>query len=440
MLSYMEIFDQDPEKLNQDSASKLNSIGKTYKILIFAVILSLIFGCLSGALGAFLVLRSPKAQKWFPALLSATSNQKVTFNEDSSTVDVVKKAGPAVVSIIISQDLSQIPGYGLNPDSQDPFFNFFFNNGQQQPQDNGNSSGNNSSGNSSSGGLQEIGAGSGFFISADGLILTNKHVVSDSSASYTVITSDGKKYDAKVLAQDPTNDLALVKINIQNAPFLKLANSSQLQVGQHVIAIGNSLGQYQNTVTSGIISGIGRSITAGSDTGGSEDLSGVIQTDAAINPGNSGGPLLNIAGQVIGINTAIDQQGELVGFAIPANEIAKAVASYQKNGKITSAFLGVRYIMLNSDIAGQQNLPRDYGALIVRGQTVTDFAVLPGSPADKAGLMENDIILQVNGVKADQNNTLAALLSNYSPGDTVTLRVYHKGNEEDIKVTLGETK
>jgi serine protease Do len=272
------------------------------------------------------------------------------------------------------------------------------------------------------------------------LILTNKHVVSNTSASYTVITSDGKKYNAKVLAQDPANDLAIVKIDIQNAPFLKLSDSSQLQVGQHVIAIGNSLGQYQNTVTSGIISGIGRSITAGSDTGGSENLSGVIQTDAAINPGNSGGPLLNIEGTVVGINTAIDQQGQLVGFAIPANEIAKALASYQKNGKITSAFLGVRYIIITDDIATQQNLPRNYGALILRGQNMTDFAVAPGSPADKAGVVENDIILEINGQKIDQDHPLSSLVSDFSPGDTVTLRVYHKGNEEDVKVTLGESK
>src|SRR5205814_2005383 len=148
---------------------------------------------------------------------------------------------------------------------------------------------------------------------------------------------------------------------------------------------------------------IGRSITAGSDTG-SENLSGVIQTDAAINPGNSGGPLLNIEGQVIGINTAIDEQGQLVGFALPANEGGKALASYQKNGKITSAFLGVRYITLTPGIASEQKLPRDYGALIVRGNSSTDFAVLPGSPADKAGLMENDIILEVNGSKIDQDH------------------------------------
>ncbi len=440
----MEIQEQNQPILNPNPENQKKSVGKTVKMLILAVILSLIFGSLGGGLATLLVLRSPKAQK---LLNGIPLNQNVTLNEDSSTVNVVKQDGPAVVSIIISQDLSELPGYGMNPDSQDPFFNYFFNNGQS-PQDNGNSSGGNSSsgngsssdnGNTSSG-LQEVGAGSGFFISADGLILTNKHVVSDTTASYTVITSDGKKYDAKVLAQDPTNDLALVKISIQNAPFLKLADSSQLQVGEHVIAIGNSLGQYQNTVTSGIISGIGRSITAGDDTGSSEDLSGVIQTDAAINPGNSGGPLLNIEGQVVGINTAIDQQGQLVGFAIPANEIARALASYQKNGKITSAFLGVRYIIITDDIATQQNLPRNYGALIVRGQNITDFAVLPGSPADKAGLMENDIILEVNGTKIDENNTLASLIANYNPGDTVTMRVYHKGNEEDVKVVLGESK
>jgi serine protease Do len=439
-LKSMDTLNQIPPANNPNAVSQNKLASKTTKMLVLGLILCLIFGALGGVLGSFYLLKSAAGQKLLLSSSVPGLKQSVTLNEDSTTVDVVKKDSPAVVSIIISQDLSKIPGYGMDPYSnQDPFFNFFFNNGQS-PQNNGGSLGNGSSSDNQSSGLQEIGAGSGFFISADGLILTNKHVVSDPSASYTVLTSDGKKYDAKVLAQDPTNDLALVKIDIQNAPFLKLADSSQLEVGQHVVAIGNSLGQYQNTVTSGIVSGIGRSITAGSDSGDSEDLSGVIQTDAAINPGNSGGPLLNVNGDVIGINTAIDQQGQLVGFAIPSNEISKAVASYQKNGKITSAFLGVRYIIITDDIAGQQNLPRNYGALIVRGQNITDFAVLPGSPADKAGLVENDIILEVNGTKVDENNTLPALLSNYGPGDTVTLRVYHKGQEEDVKVTLGETK
>jgi serine protease Do len=427
ILTNMEIQENDQSILIPEPAKPTSLKSISFKVVILAIICSLVFGGIGGVLGGLYFLRSSAGKKLLGESFGAGLNQKVTFNEDSSTVDVVKQASPAVVSIIISQDLNKIPGYGLDPFSQDPFFNFFNSDGQSEQQT------------PTTPNIQEVGAGSGFFISADGLILTNKHVVSDTTASYTVITSDGKKYDAKVLAQDPTNDLALVKITIQNAPFLKLSDSSQLQVGQHVIAIGNSLGQYQNTVTSGIVSGIGRSITAGSDTG-SENLSGVIQTDAAINPGNSGGPLLNIAGQVVGINTAIDQQGQLVGFAIPSNEVAKAVASYQKNGKITSAFLGVRYIILTADIASQQKLPRDYGALIVRGQNVTDFAVLLGSPADKAGLVENDIILEVNGTKVDKDHTLPSLLANLNPNDVVTLRVYHKGQESDVKVTLGETK
>jgi len=403
-----------------------DSSGRLFKkVAAISVICGLVFGSLGGALGYYYFFNSPLGRDFLKAQAGGAAGQKITVTEDSAIIDAVKTAGPAVVSIVISKDLNKIPGYGTNPFSQDPFFNFFYG-GQQQPQ-------------SSTPNVQEIGAGSGFFVSADGLILTNKHVVSDNAASYTVLTQDGKKYDAKVLAQDPGNDLAIVKIDIHNAPFLALADSGKAQIGQRVVAIGNSLGQYQNTVTSGIISGIGRRITAGSDMG-SEELSGVIQTDAAINPGNSGGPLLNLAAQVIGINTAIDQQGQLVGFAIPANDAARALASFQKNGKIVHSFLGVRYSIITPAIAQDKKLPFDYGALIVRGQTTTDFAVQPGSPADKAGLMENDIILEVNGQKVDENNSLADLLKNYQPGDSVSLKVYSKAQEKTVNVTLAESK
>ncbi len=394
------------------------------------VLISLVCGAVGGAGGAIYALHSPRLQKLlFPA--SATV-QNVTLNEDSAIVDVVKKASPAVVSIVISEDLNKLPGYSLDPFSQGPFSYFFGGGGQQQPSQN--------SGGGSSG-LQEIGAGSGFFVSADGLILTNKHVVSNDSASYTVLTSDGQKYDAKVLARDPVSDLAIVKVDISNAPYLRLAGSAGLEIGQRVIAIGNSLGQYQNTVTSGIISGTGRSITAGNDSGGdSEQLSGVIQTDAAINPGNSGGPLLNVAGDVVGINTAIDEQGQLVGFAIPSQDAAKALDSFEKNGKILRPFLGVRYLIITQALAEEQKLPENYGALIVRGDTATDFAVVPGSPADKAGLQENDIILQVNGQKVDEDHGLADLLKDADVGQTISLQVYHKGKVENLQVTLGQTQ
>jgi serine protease Do len=394
-------------------------------LVIFTVILSLLAGAVGGAIGTFYLYRLPQFQKYLPAGQSILPlNQKVNFTEDSAVIDVTKKASPAVVSIIISKNLSQVPGFGFDPFA--PFFGL-----------NNNSSGNGQDIGSST--LQQVGAGSGFLISSDGLILTNKHVVSDSSASYSVITSDGKSYDATVSSRDPVNDLAIIKINIKDAPFLTLADSSQLQIGQRVIAIGNSLGQYQNTVTTGIVSGIGRSITAGSSDG-TEQLSGVIQTDAAINPGNSGGPLLNIAGQVVGINTAIDQQGQLVGFAIPSSDVSRALASFQKYGHITRPFLGIRYIMLTPAIAQSEKLPKDYGALILRGSKQTDLAVTPGSPAEKAGLAENDIVLEINGNKLDGNNTLSDALKNNNVGDTVTLKVYHNGVEKMVKVTLGEAK
>ena len=180
-------------------------------------------------------------------------------------------------------------------------------------------------------------------------------------------------------------------------------------------------------------------MTAGSQDG-SEELSGVIQTDTAINPGNSGGPLLNISGEVVGVNTAIDQQGQLVGFAIPANDVNKDLISFLKNGRITRVFLGVRYVTLNQSIADEQKLPKNYGALIVRGQNITDLAVLPGSPADKVGLVENDIILEVNGQKVDQDHLLSDMLKNMNIGDKITLKIYHKGDEKNVDVVLGESK
>jgi serine protease Do len=408
----------------KDSNIKRQNMG----LLVTIIILSIIFGSLGGIAGTLYAFKSPGLQKYLTSgnSASATLKQSISLTEDSAIIDVVKKASPSVVSVVISKDLNKIPGFGTSPFDQDPFFNFF---GRSNP----------STPNSSTPNVQPIGAGSGFFVSNDGTIITNKHVVDDPQASYSVITNDGKKYDAKVLTRDPVSDLAILKIDVKNSSHLDLADSGAIQIGQRVIAIGNSLGQYQNTVTSGIVSGIGRKITAGGAQG-EEQLEGVIQTDAAINPGNSGGPLLNISGQVIGINTAIDREGQLVGFAIPSSDASKAVASFQKNGRIIRPFLGVRYIIITPAMAEQQNLPRNYGALVIRGSTATDFAVLPGSPADKAGISENDIILKVDGTRLDEENNLSKLLKNSSVGDTVTLRIYHKGDEKDVKVTLGEAK
>jgi serine protease Do len=345
--------------------------------------------------------------------------QHGVYKEDSAIIEAVKQASPAVVSIVISEDINKLqsPNNGFSP-----FFGF-----PTPPR-------------STTPNIQEVGAGSGFFVTKDGLVLTNKHVASIEQASYSVVTTDGKSYPAQVVARDPVDDIAILKIDIQNAPILPLADSNQTQIGQQVVAIGNSLGEYQNTVTHGIVSGIGRTITAGGGAQGqgAEQLEGVIQTDAAINPGNSGGPLLNLAGQVIGINTAVDQQGQLVGFALPSNLAGSALASYQKSGKISRPFLGVRYVIVTPALAESKKLARDYGALIIAGSSGGSAAVVAGSPAEKAGLLENDIILEVNGNKINVNNTLARQLQQYNSGDNITLKIYRNGSEKTINVALGE--
>ncbi len=412
---------------NTENNQNLENVGsKSEKISLTKILaLSLLFGLVGGLIGSVISPMFPGLKKYQLQNGQAVA-QNISLTEDSAIIEVVKKASPAVVSIVISKDLSKLPGYGIDRFGNDlfsPLFGFGLP-AQRKAEPN----------------IQQVGAGSGFFVSSDGLILTNKHVVSDTGASYTVITNEGKSYDAKVLSVDPVNDLAIVKIIISGAPTLALADSKSVQIGQRVVAIGNSLGQYQNTVTTGIVSGIGRSITAGNNSGLAEQLEGVIQTDVAINPGNSGGPLLNSAGNVVGINTAVDQEGQSVGFAIPSSDASRALASFNKNGKITRPYLGVRYVMITKAVAAQEKLPRDFGALIIRGQTATDFAVIPGSPADEAGLVENDIILEINGKKLDENTSLLGLLKDSSPADSIRLKIFHKDQEKDLTIILGETE
>jgi serine protease Do len=394
------------------------------RLISIVIVLSLIFGSIGAVLGNIYLLPALKKSSAFNAVTSGGDIRNIQVNEQSAIIDVVKQASPAVVSIIISKDLNTLQNNSGSffdfPFSLDPFYQNRNNSSDTTPN------------------IQEVGGGSGFIIRKDGLILTNKHVVEDTAATYTVLTNDGKEYDAQVLSRDPTNDIALVKINADNLPTVPLGDSSKLEIGQTVIAIGNSLGEYRNTVTSGIVSGIGRTITAGGTTSGSEQLEGVIQTDAAINPGNSGGPLLDIGGSVIGINTAIDQQGQLVGFAIPVNDLKHDLDSFNKNGQIVKPFLGVRYILVNDAVKKQNNLSVNYGAFIT-GDSGSP-AVVAGSAAAKAGLKSGDIILEVNGQKIDENNSLAALLKNFSPGDNVKMKVLSGDQTKDVTVTLGQSK
>lgn len=277
--------------------------------------------------------------------------------------------------------------------------------------------------------------GSGFLVRSNGLIVTNKHVVIDESLVYTVIFSDGRKYRATVSARDPINDLALLKIDGSNLPVLPLANAESIKIGQTAIAVGNSLGRYPNTVTKGIVSGLGRALTATSSNGKSESLDAVIQTDAAINSGNSGGPLLNSRGEVMGVNTAVEREGWGIAFAIPSNEIDFVVRSYEKHGSINRPYLGVRYLNIDRELQEVLKLPYHYGALIDSGNSL-DTAVAIGGPADKAGIKAGDIILSVNNELLLGTRSLRSVLQKYAPGDVVTLTRARNGQVAEIKVTL----
>lgn len=410
--------------------------GHFFGLFVVAIVFGFIGGLLSPIAVSFYKSRLAK-----PAVLGEknVSSQEPTESGalavDKMVTDLVEKNSPGVVSIVISKDVSKVRN-----SFSDPFGSglpFFFDPFNSQNQGSGITD-------LSKTGKQKIGSGSGFFISQDGLIVTNKHVVADEQADYTVIVNGGREYPAKVLARDPSNDIAVLKIDSTDGPSfpaLTLGDSDQIKVGQTVIAIGNPLGEFANSVTQGVVSGLKRSVSAGSSMGGGEEqLTDIIQTDAAINPGNSGGPLFNLFGTVIGVNVAMAQGAENIAFALPINQVKRIVDQVRTTGKISVPYLGVRYIILNDAIQKANNLPYNYGALVLRGQTMTDFAVIPGSPADKASLVENDIILEVNGTKIDGTHPLSNLVSQYNVGDEITLKVSHKGVTKDVKIKLEERK
>jgi len=402
-------------------------------ILILSVVLSSIFGAAAGFLAGnkfnYNFIKNGSQEN-----SGNTENNKVVkVEEESAVIDAVEKVSPSVVSIIVSKDLPVIEKFYSEPSPGSDFFRQFFGEnfddffGVPQYRQNGTEK-------------KEVGGGTGFIVSSDGYVITNRHVVLDEEAEYTVLMNDESKHEAKVLARDSYNDVAILKIDGENLPYVELGDSGNLKVGQTVIAIGNALGEFRNTVSTGVISGLARSVTAGGYGIGSEQLIGVIQTDASINPGNSGGPLLNLSGQVIGMNTAMASGAENIGFTIPINEVKNIYDNVKENGKIVRPWLGVRYVQINKDIAKANNLDIEEGALIVRGDQRTDLAVIPGSPADKAGLVENDIIIEINGEKVTGDNPLAKIVGKYKAEDEITLKIFHKGEEREIKVKLEEMK
>lgn len=347
---------------------------------------------------------------------------------EQQIISTVKKASPAVVSIIISKDFPKIKKQIQQEFGPLDLFEFFGLPKPEMPElprmkD----------------GKVKIGGGSGFIISADGMILTNRHVISDKEANYTVVLSNGKEYKSKVLAIDPLNDIAIIKIDAKNLSFLKLGDSTKAELGQTIIAIGYALGEFQNTVSVGVVSGLSRYISAITDmTGHAEHLRGLIQTDAAINPGNSGGPLVNLRGEVVGINTAIVYGAQNIGFAIPINSVQKDLDELKKYGKIRQPFLGIRYMLLNKVVKEKFSLPFDYGALIIREPG--GIAVVPGSAADKADLRENDIILECNNKKINAENTIVDIISSSQIGSMLEFKIFRKGKTKKIKVKLEERK
>ncbi|MEK7659529.1 MAG: trypsin-like peptidase domain-containing protein [Patescibacteria group bacterium] len=347
------------------------------------------------------------------------------LNEEKTIIDAVKKVSPSVVSVIISKHLAKTKRMSLSPFG--PFqFPGLERNEKVQEQS------------------VQIGGGSGFVVHSNkdySLILTNKHVVHDREAQYSILAND-KECETKVLSSDPLNDIAILKIKIASLPEAKLGDSSKVEIGQTAIAIGTALGLFTNSVSKGIISGLSRRIAASLDQGEeTEVLRGVIQTDVAINQGNSGGPLINTEGEVIGINTAIIFGAQNIGFALPINWAKKDIEDILKYGRIERPYLGLRYVMLNKKLKEQYELSADSGALVISDHLPNSHAVVKDSPADKAGVKENDLIIEVNAKKLGEKDELADLIQEYKIGDEVELTLLRNGNETTkTKVKLEEMK
>jgi len=288
-------------------------------------------------------------------------------------------------------------------------------------------------------GQAKVGGGSGFIVSKDGFVFTCAHVVKDLEADYTVVIGPKQKCSAKVLSRDFLTDIAILKIKGSNFPSLKLANSDKVELGQYAISIGNSLGEFEDTISLGIISGLSRNIKACDSMDFHTDLKGLFQTDAAINNGNSGGPLINIRGEVIGINTAMIEKAQNIGFAIPINCAKEDLSEIKKNGKIKRPYLGVKYVLLDKHISEENGLPVDRGALIVR-ERYGESSIAKGSPADKAGLREYDILLSFNKKIISKENTLAELLTKTKIGQKIEISLLRKGKLLKKQVVLQEKR
>lgn len=335
-----------------------------------------------------------------------------TVEYENAVIKTVEKASPAVVSIVVSKDLPVLEECPYDPFSgfDSRFLGRGFSFTIPCP----------SSGKTEK---RTIGGGTGFVVSEDGLLVTNNHVVADTKAEYTVLLNNGDKYVATIVARDSSRDLALMRIAATGLTALPLGDSDTIRLGQTAITIGNALAEFENTVSVGVVSGLARNVTAENGQGQIETIDNVIQTDAAINPGNSGGPLLNLKGEVIGINTAVVSDAQSIGFAIPVNKAKNVISSFRQTGRIIVPYLGVRYVMT------------DAGAKITGDK---ESAVVKGSPADKAGLKEGDIILSIDGANLSKTRTLSSVVEARKVGDVLVLKVRRREGDLTIEATLVE--
>lgn len=402
-----------PDNTNQGKSPVAVSAADADKVRIFSRVLTglvvLALSFFGGWLGSMSQTQSTSN--------SIVQQKTILKNEANVISDIAGTVGPSVVSINVISESSR----GINSPI-DSWFGYSLPSQKQQS------------------------AGTGIILTADGLIMTNRHVIPAGTTAVSVTLSDGTVLDdVDVIGRTNTRDsldVAFLKVRDLKGAALKpatLGDSSQMKVGDTVVAIGNTLGQFQNTVTSGIISGYGRTLQASDGSGfASESLDDMFQTDAAINQGNSGGPLVNLAGEVIGINTAIASDSQSVGFAIPINNVEGLIKSVRETGKLSRPYLGVMYVMLTDDIAKEYGLSQDRGAYIPTSQQMgAQETVITGGPAAKAGLKAGDIITKVEGTTINEKNSLVSLLGKHSVGDAVSVTVVRGGEQKNFVITLG---
>lgn len=365
---------------------------KLPKIQITSIILAVALGVVV-AVGLYQAKQNGLIPQGAISLPEPSTETRTVIQEENAVISAVEKSSPSVIAIGVTRRV-------INP--FDPF---------ALPKN------------------QDSTIGTGFVVSEKGIIVTNKHVVADTGTKYTVVTKDNQKYEVRKIYRDPILDLAVVQIDATNLKALDLGDSSKLKVGQTVIAIGNALGKFTNTVTTGVVSGLGRKVVAGDPFGGSvESLDNLIQTDAAINPGNSGGPLLNSAGQVIGVNVATTEGAQNIGFAVPINSVKAIVDEFVVKGSVSRPFLGVRYRFIAKDVAILNEVPQ--GAFVQE--------VVAGGPAEKAGIKDGDIITKIQGETVDSENKISEIIQKASIGQKIELELWRDSKTQKLEATLSE--